>query len=90
MSVFVAAYDVSDDGRRVRVAKVLLRYGQRVQRSVFEVWLEPDQHDALRREIGPLLSAGDEFDLFPVDSRASRRRVRWQRDPHAWEPVVVV
>ena len=32
----VVAFDVSDDRARAKVAKCLLEYGQRVQKSVFE------------------------------------------------------
>ena len=35
MSLYVAAYDVSDDRRRNRVSRVLTEYGHRVQLSVF-------------------------------------------------------
>jgi CRISPR-associated protein Cas2 len=34
------AYDIADDGRRYRAARVLLDYGERVQESVF--WLDID------------------------------------------------
>jgi len=90
MSLHIAAYDVTDDGRRARLAKVLLRYGRRVQRSVFEVWVGPDQLASLRREVGPLLGAADAFDLFPLDSRPGRPRIRWQRRPERWDAVVAL
>jgi len=38
----VIAYDCTDDSRRLRVAKVLLDYGYRVQYSVFEADLDED------------------------------------------------
>jgi CRISPR-associated endonuclease Cas2 len=38
----VIAYDISDDGRRARVAAVLQAHGDRVQRSVFVCTLEAD------------------------------------------------
>jgi CRISPR-associated protein Cas2 len=41
------AYDTPNDKRRRRVAKVLEGYGQRVQDSVFECWLNPLQRAAL-------------------------------------------
>lgn len=89
MSLYVAAYDVSSSSRRRRVARELERFGTRVQRSVFEVYLEPGDVQELKRRVGPLLSALDDFELFPV-ATTPRRRVRWQRSPHAWEPVLVV
>ena len=56
MSLYVATYDISDDRRRTQVSRVLLQYGTRLQRSVFEVWLEPaelDCHVADRFQRGP-------------------------------------
>jgi len=40
MVIYVVCYDVSDDRVRNRIAKILLRYGNRVQYSVFEVMLK--------------------------------------------------
>ncbi len=37
MKMIVVSYDIVDDRRRSKVAKVLLDYGTRVQYSVFEV-----------------------------------------------------
>ena len=88
MSLYIAAYDVENSRQRARVARVLRRYGERIQRSVFEVWLEPDELPELKREIGPLLAKTDAFDLYPVDLRPSRPRLRWQRPPSAYETVV--
>lgn len=90
MSLYVAAYDIGSDGRRARVAHLLAEYGQRVQQSVFELWLTPRQLRALRRRVGPLLDPRDKFQLFPVDERGPRRRVAWQTPPNPYAPVIVV
>jgi CRISPR-associated protein Cas2 len=39
----VIAYDIEDDRKRNRAAKLLEGYGERVQESVFECWLSQDQ-----------------------------------------------
>lgn len=88
MPLYVAAYDIADPAARRSVARVLKRYGPRVQRSVFEVRVEADDLAELRRRVGRHLSRTDEFDLFPVDERAARRRTRWAKPPHAWAAVV--
>ncbi len=88
MSLYIAAYDITSNRRRSRVARILTRYGSRVQLSVFELHLEPDDLVELRREIGPLLGADDEFSFFPVDEGRHRHRLRWQRPPEGWDPVV--
>jgi CRISPR-associated endonuclease Cas2 len=90
MSLYVAAYDVSDSLRRSSVARVLGRYGHRLQRSVFEVWLEPEELGELKRGIGALLDADDSFDLFPIDTRPKSHRIRWQREPQGYDPVVLL
>lgn len=74
MSLYLVAYDTSSNTRRRQVAEVLRRYGPRVQESVFELRLEPDDVVELRRRVGPLLDRSDAFDLVPVDERGSRRR----------------
>lgn len=53
----VLAYDCSDDKRRLKVAKILLDYGYRVQYSVFEADLDAELLTELlgrlRRVINP-------------------------------------
>ncbi len=87
MSVYVAAYDISHPGRRQRVAQILQDYGRRVQKSVFEVWLEGPDLSELCCRVGPLLGREDRFDLFPLDLREPSRRIGWQQTPNQWEPV---
>jgi CRISPR-associated protein Cas2 len=45
----VICYDIPDDRRRLRAAKVCLGFGQRVQRSVFEADLTPEQLKRLKK-----------------------------------------
>ncbi len=47
MDFYLVSYDIPDDKRRLKVANLLGDYGQRVQFSVFEVWL----NDTLRQEL---------------------------------------
>ncbi len=53
---YVIAYDIESDTVRGRMADVLLALGERVQKSVFECVLAPEELDALvqrlQREIG--------------------------------------
>jgi CRISPR-associated protein Cas2 len=58
---YVIAYDIENDAVRTRMADILLAMGERVQRSVFECTLEPEELEGLveriRHEIGE--TAGD-------------------------------
>jgi CRISPR-associated protein Cas2 len=53
---YVIAYDLESDAVRGRVAEVLLALGERVQKSVFECVLAPEELEGLvarlQREIG--------------------------------------
>ncbi len=45
---FLIAYDIPDDGRRLQISKALLKYGDRVQYSVFVVDVKPAKLVTLR------------------------------------------
>jgi CRISPR-associated protein Cas2 len=49
--LIVVSYDVPDDRRRTRLAHALQDFGTRVQLSVFECVLTPDQEDRLRSRL---------------------------------------
>jgi CRISPR-associated protein Cas2 len=55
--VVVVTYDIVEDRKRNRLAKVLANYGHRVQKSVFECDLEDQQYlrmkGLLEKEIDP-------------------------------------
>ena len=90
MSLYLAAYDIRDDYQRARVARVLRHYGERIQHSVFELWIEIQELDELKRAIGPLLSKKDCFDLYPIDLHPTRAHLRWQRSPVHFNGVLPI
>jgi CRISPR-associated protein Cas2 len=74
--LIIATYDVSTEtpeGRRRlrRVAKVCLRYGQRVQKSVFECQVDQMQYEELERNL-----------LAEVDLEADNLRFYRLTEPH--------
>jgi CRISPR-associated protein Cas2 len=84
---FVIAYDISNDKRRERVARVLLHFGERIQKSVFVAVLDPEQQSELKRELGVLLRQGDRVEWFPVDLRNPDVQLSWLSDPSNEDPV---
>lgn len=90
MSAWLAAYDISDDRSREKVARVLSKYGRRVQESVFILTLDPDDLPDLRMALGVHLEVSDLFDLFPIDQRATRTQWRWQRPIDDYSPVIML
>ncbi|MCL4512674.1 MAG: CRISPR-associated endonuclease Cas2 [Candidatus Eremiobacteraeota bacterium] len=51
----VISYDIVNDDRRLKVAKLLLNYGKRVQKSVFECNLDEKQYLYLKEKIDSLI-----------------------------------
>jgi CRISPR-associated protein Cas2 len=51
----VVSYDIVDNRRRLRVAKVLVNYGHRVQKSVFECQVDDFHYLQLRKKIDKLI-----------------------------------
>jgi len=52
----VIAYDISEDGRRARVAAVLQAYGDRVQRSVFVCTVDADALQELCHRVAQIIN----------------------------------
>lgn len=71
----VISYDVSDDRRRRKVAKIMEGHGYRVQYSVFECDLDADQMRALQQRLRPLISkrAGESVRFYPLCADCRRR-----------------
>ena len=56
----IVSYDVPDDKRRLKLAKILLDYGPRVQYSVFEVQLDAGARDELRQRIQAVVAPDED------------------------------
>ncbi|WP_337868593.1 CRISPR-associated endonuclease Cas2 [Meiothermus sp.] len=64
---YTIAYDIPDDGRRVKVANVLKSFGERVQLSVFECWLAPGQLQQLKQFLQKKLELSqDSVRIYPI------------------------
>ncbi len=54
-SFYVIVYDISNDKRRLKAAKALEALGERVQHSVFEVYLTPTELERLAARLSKLV-----------------------------------
>ena len=72
--LYAISYDIVDDGRRLRVSKTLLNFGQRVQKSVFECQVGQKEWVQLRagllKEIKP---EEDSLRFYFLDEAAKLR-----------------
>lgn len=87
---YLVAYDIRDDKRLRRVAKVLEGFGARMQYSVFRCRLSERDVERLRWELSKVL--GDEDDVLYLglcERCVERIRMRdsrgnWPDDPPDW------
>lgn len=62
--LILVSYDIPEDRRRVKIAKTLEDFGERVQYSVFECELEQEHLDRLRHRLGKLVEEADDSIRF--------------------------
>ncbi|NEO26788.1 MAG: CRISPR-associated endonuclease Cas2 [Kamptonema sp. SIO4C4] len=65
--VYLICYDIVEDYRRTRVARLLEAYGLRVQKSVFEAVLNPNQYQKLKGQLQGLIDGDcDQLRFYPL------------------------
>lgn len=71
----VIAYDIACPRRLRRVAEVCLDYGVRVQKSVFECWLDEDRFEQFWQRLQESIEPEDDQVLaYTLDGAAAKRR----------------
>ena len=71
---YLVCYDVVSDRRRYRVARLLERYGMRVQKSVFECVLTPDIRESLQQRLERVIRADeDQVRFYPMSPRYRKK-----------------
>jgi CRISPR-associated protein Cas2 len=71
----VVSYDITDDKRRVKVMKQMENFGRRVQYSVFECDLKPEQIKTLKQRLKPLLKKREDSVRFYYMSEGDVKRI---------------
>ena len=69
----VFSYDVSDNRRRRRIARLLEDATTRVQYSVFETRMTRQQAEALAQRLAACLGKGDSLRLYVIGHDGERR-----------------
>ena len=57
-------YDISNNCKRAKLAKLLEGYGERVQLSAFELLIEQSKYDSLLLKAGEILGKEDSFRVY--------------------------
>ncbi len=90
--LYLFSYDIEDDKQRARMHKLLENHGQWVQKSVFELMLDPaDLQDITDRATKLLLGDYDSLRIYPLCSECFERvRVIGCGTPPQDSPVFIV
>lgn len=68
----IIAYDIADVKRLAKVAKIMLDYGTRVQKSIFEVTATEAAFKEMRRRVGTVINnEADGVKYFPLCEKCS-------------------
>jgi len=70
---YVISYDIEDDAKRTRLANILLDYGDRVQKSVFEADLTPGALEELLAKATRELEDEDNLRVYPLCGSCEQR-----------------
>ena len=71
---YVISYDIEEDRKRTRVANLLLDYGDRVQKSVFEADLSAEALQELLGKMTPELEKEDDnLRVYPLCGSCEER-----------------
>lgn len=75
--MFIAVvYDISDNGRRNRLFKVLKNYITHVQKSVFEGFLSEVQFQAMKKEVLRVIHSKEDEVRYYILCNQCRRKIQ--------------
>ena len=75
--IYIIAYDIADNKRRLRVAKMLESWGYRIQESVFQLRLDSATLARVRARLAALISESDDvIHIYPICSSCADRADR--------------
>lgn len=63
-------YDITDDRRRTRFARLLESYGRRVQLSAFEFWLDEIRYRELKEKMNKMTDGEDNVRIYELRKTA--------------------
>lgn len=91
MKAYLACFDITDDRTRRQVGLQLLEYGQRVQRSVFEISVtRPEELERIREGILPLLDPDDDVRFYALCEHCRKGSKNAEGERIASFPAAVV
>lgn len=72
--IYIVAYDIANNKRRLRVAKILESWGYRIQESVFQLRLDAPSLARVRRLLSSVIKdAEDVIHIYPICASCADR-----------------
>lgn len=70
-------YDIKNDKRLRKIAKVMENYGVRVQKSVFELYAEYDVILVIKKQVQSVMEEEDFIVYFPICVKDWQKRIKY-------------
>ena len=88
---YLLTYDMTDNKRRLKLAKLLESVGLRVQGSVFEGWLTDSEIKQIREKCRSLLhTENDSLRIYPICRSCREKMILIGRGTSLPEPGLVI
>ena len=71
MSHYLIIYDIVNDKKRTKVAKLFEGYGIRVQYSAFEFSLNKNQYRKLQQKLFDIVNTDDNIRIYQLNNRST-------------------
>lgn len=71
---WLVAFDITDNRTRTKLVKMLEKYGERVQYSVFEIVISTKQRSYLQNVVSQLIDLEDKVYYFPLCGKDKTQR----------------
>jgi CRISPR-associated protein Cas2 len=82
-------YDIIENKKRAKLAKVLKGFGFRIQKSAFEAMLPPNKYEKMLRELRPFVSDEDSVRVYKIRGSGAVT-VLGKDDSVAGEEVIII
>ena len=73
--MYLVVYDISNEKRLRRIARILQRYGRRVQESVFECELERGRYEELVDRLKREIHGEDKLFIYHLSSNTEKEKI---------------
>lgn len=91
MNFYIACYDIADDDTRLEVSKTLGKYGDRVQKSVFEIRLHSEaEFLQLRKTLKQIVGDTSEVRLYRLCKRCQQESFTLNDERIAFFPATII